>query len=152
MKKFFYGVFFIIIFSLIQYFYFSRFLFKAEIFSDIITFLSIIFGFYITSLAIFVTSNYVSGLYKIRDKEDTSVTLLHTLISNYRFGLILVLLSLFYFISAHFFLIPDQNNFIHLSDKILLPFLGIIIINFWYFYKMLDYLIKVVLQEAKSRV
>lgn len=155
MKKIIYIILFLIGGSLTQWYFFSNFKFNTEIFGNSITFLSIIFGFYITSLAIFVTSKYVSDLYKITDQQDKSVTLLHTLLNNYKFGLSITLSSLAYIIFAQFFIetsLPD-NNFLYLDkNKVFLPIMSILVINFYYCFIMLNDLIKVIIQEAKKRI
>lgn len=142
---------FIIGISLIQRRFFSMLPLNIQVLDNIVTFLSVVFGFYITSLAIFVTSRYVSNLYKITDKKNTSVTLLHTLLQNYKFGLTLVLLSLAYFIFVQFFVNPSELNPLQLSNFALTPLLGLLVVNFWYCYQMLTSLIKIILQEAKNK-
>ena len=57
--------------------------FKIEINKDfiisLITFYSIVLGFYMTSIAMIYGSNYAKSLSKIEDKKKTGQTLLHTL-------------------------------------------------------------------------
>jgi len=116
-----------------------------------ITFFSILFGFYITSLAIFVTSKYVSSLYKITDKNNPTKTLLNSLIQNYQTGLTVSLITITYFLCIIFI----KSN-ISLNEEIrlalwytyLVP--SLIIFNIFYSYKMLRDLIKIIIQEAKS--
>lgn len=115
---------------------------------NIITFLSILFGFYITSLAIFVTSHYVSSLYKVMDQNKKSQTLLHTLTGNYKFGLLVTLFSLIYFVWLEIFF---SGGVMTLGNKSHLPFLGFLAINFAYCFIMLGDLINIIIQEAKSR-
>jgi hypothetical protein len=130
------------------------FKFKTEIFGNVITFLSIEFGFYITTLAIFVTSKYVSDLYKITNGRDRSVTLLHALLNNYKFGFSITLSSLVYIIFAQFFIeySSSDSSYIYLENNLIfLPFMSILSINFYYCFVMLNDLIKVIIQEAKNR-
>ena len=82
------------VFIYIQINFLGSFLLSIEIISNIIIFLSIIFGFYITSLAIFATSNYMYDLYKIADANNKNLTLLHTLINKYKTGLKIILFSI----------------------------------------------------------
>lgn len=133
-----------------QYFLLSTYSLSNDVINNFIVFLSIIFGFYITSLAIFVTSKYVSNLYKITDKNNKSVTLLHTLINNYKLGLTLILLSIFYLLIFQFIFNQNDNDDVFLSNLWALPILGIFVINFWYSFKMLNDLIKIIIQEAKN--
>lgn len=139
-----------ILFCFAQYLFLGNYSLKNDIVNNFITFLSIIFGFYITSLAIFVTSRYVSSLYKITDRDNKSRTLLHALVNNYKIGLTLILLTIFYLISFQFVFNQHENDSVLLSNIWATPLLGVFIINFWYSYKMLKDLIQVILQEAKS--
>ena len=134
-----------------QYFVLSEVSFSLSIIGNIVTFLSILFGFYITSLAIFVTSRYVSTLYQVTDEENKSQTLLHTLTDNYQFGLLLTLLSLIYFITVQFFLYNPDNVMVSFGDLPLLPILGLLVLDFMYCYIMLTDLIKIIIQEGKGQ-
>lgn len=140
-----------VIFCILQYFLLGTYYIESNLINNIVTFFSIIFGFYITSLAIFVTSTYVSQLYKITDQNNKSVTLLHTLITQYKVGLILILISILYLLFIEFILSQTDNNKIILSNIYVLPFLWFVIINFFYSYRMLDTLIKIIIQEAKNK-
>ncbi len=125
--------------------------FNFSIIGDIITFLSVIFGFYVTSLAIFATSQFVSGLYKVTDKKNDSYTLLHTLINNYKFGLIVVLISLVYFILAGLFIKPDINDQVSLGYFATIPFIALLVLNFTFCFRMLNNLINIIIQEGKIK-
>jgi len=140
-----------VIFCILQYYLLGSYRIESNLISNIVTFLSIIFGFYITSLAIFVTSTYVSQLYKITDQNNKSVTLLHTLIEKYKAGLILILISILYLLVIQFMLSQADNNKIILSNIYVLPFLWVVIANFFYSYRMLVILIKIIIQEAKNK-
>lgn len=148
MKKIILSLVLFIVLSILQYNLLGNYTLKQDLISNFVTFLSIIFGFYITSLAIFVTSRYVSNLYKLTDKNYKSLTLLHILINNYKFGLIIILISIFYLLVIQF--IGFQNKVeLTMSNLLLWPFSGIVIFNFIYSYKMLSDLIKIIIQEAK---
>lgn len=136
--------------SLIQQYFFGYIQIKSDLISSIITFLSIIFGFYITSLSIFATSRYVSSLYKVDDSNNKNNTLLHTLFSNYKFGLITTLVSIVYFIIVQIRLGQSDVEIVYLSEKLLIPMFGIGINILWYSYKMLSDLITVILKESKN--
>jgi hypothetical protein len=139
----------IVVVSFLQYWFCRDWLVSYDFIGNIVTFLSIIFGFYITSLAIFATSRYVAGLYKVSDKNDKSATLLHTLIDNYKAGLIYILISIVYVLLVQ---LSNQTEHCSVSLKsyLLFPFLGVIAGNIVYGYDMLCHLINVILQEAKS--
>ncbi len=138
-----------IIISITQYIFFGIYYIKVELISNLITFLSIIFGFYITSLAIFATSKYVASLYKATDKNNKSLTLLHVLINNYRIGLIIILISIIYLLILQLVLTQISTNNIYLYNRIAIPLFWVVLVNFYYSYRMLSDLLKVVLQEAK---
>ena len=123
---------------------------KAEFLSSIITFFSIIFGFYITSLAIFATSRYVSNLYQKVDINNPSLTLLNILLKKYKRGLTLLFFSILYLLVLHFIINQTDENKVLLSNYLLLPFLSVLVINFFYSYSMLVMLIKIIIQEAKN--
>lgn len=134
-----------------QYFLMGNYNISNDLITNILTFFSIIFGFYITSLAIFVTSQYVSSLYKITNENNRTLTLLHTLVRNYKFGLTIILISIFYFLSLNFIINQVSAKSLLLSNVTTLPFLAILIFNFCYSYKMLADLINVIIQEAKHK-
>ncbi len=148
-NKYKYLVLFIILCA-IQYRYLKSFSLTSDFISNFITFLSIVFGFYITSLAIFVTSRYVANLYKFTDKNNKDVTLLHALVYNYKRGLTIILASILYFLVLELYFFNDSKTTIPLSNNFALPALGLFIINFMYSYKMLKDLINIILQEAKE--
>lgn len=150
MKKFFF-LFAVISFCITQHFLLAPFQIESDLVTNIITFLSVIFGFYITSLSIFVTSQYVSNLYKITDKENKTVTLLHTLINNYKVGLIVILVSIIYFLALNLLINQKEVGYIVLGDFKTTPVLALMIFNFYYSYKMLSDLTSIILQEAKSK-
>lgn len=150
-KKIIYSILFFLAIVFIQHYFLTNTKFNVVVFSDIITFLSIVFGFYITSLAIFVTSQYVSDLYKIVDKENQSLTLLHTLTNNYKFGLLLTLISLVYFIMIQFFVKTDASNEAVLGSASMLPALALLALNFIFCFIMLNDLVNIIIQEGKKR-
>lgn len=139
------------IITIIQNIYGHGLLIKTDIVSDLITFFSIIFGFYITSLAIFATSRYVAGLYKITDVNDKRRTLQQTLLSNYKKGLFFLFVSIVYLLCIQ--LIMNQpKSVLSFTNPWLFPFSGLITLNIIYGWLMLSDLINVVVQEGKSSV
>lgn len=140
----------IISWSIFFWSYFWGINIRNDILTSLTTFLSIIFGFYITSLAIFVTSKYVTKLYQIEDENDSSKTLLHTLVMNYRIGLVMIILSILYFLFLTLLVNQTKENFLILSDSIyLIGFFPVIALNFFYSFEMLWILLKIILQESK---
>lgn len=122
---------------------------STNLFSNIVTFLSILFGFYITSFSIFTTSRYVAKLYKIDDIEKKrSQSLMDTLIHEYKTGLIITLVSIIY--TLVLFPILGSREFILLnSNKYLIIFLPFMLLNFIYAFEMMSVLVKVIKQTAK---
>ena len=134
----------------IQYKFLSDYYLSNELVSNIIVFLSIIFGFYITSLAIFVTSKYVSDLYQTLDKDNPASTLLHTLVNKYKKGLNIALVTILYLFLVQFIYSGDLQG-VSFSSIWLLPFICLILFNFIYSYFMLKNLSMIIVQEAKRK-
>lgn len=130
--------------------YLKSVILTQDILTNLVTFLSILFGFYITSLAIFVTSRFVKSLYLITDEKNKSQTLLNRLLSNYKFGLIIALLSLSYFLLLSYFISSKNEVDVYLYTYITLPLSALILFNIIYSYFMLNDLIKIIIQEAKN--
>ena len=66
----------------------------TNLYSNLITFISILTGFQITSFAMLFSSSIVKGLYKIKDNENSYITLKHRLKNYYKFAFNLALLSI----------------------------------------------------------
>lgn len=132
---------------MIQYLFFKDVNFSESLLSSLISVLAIFFGFYIVSLSIFSTSNFVGNLYKEEqmDKKGHKTTVLHILLNYYKFGLLLNLTSIFYFLFLLFLKKYDINI-------IVLIYLGVplIIHNFIYSYASLNKLLKIITQEVKK--
>ncbi len=140
------------IWFLVQEFILNWYKIENVIFTNLITFLSIIFWFYITSLSIFMTSSYVSELYNIEDPEDNSQTLLHKLINNYKIWLFINMTTIIYLIIVNMVMSQWDNDYLMLwSDKALYGFIWIFLINIYYSYKMLSVLLQVIIQEWKRK-
>lgn len=141
-------VFIFILAVVLQYKFLQDQTFTPNVINTIVTFLSVLFGFYITSLAIFVTSQYVRELYKTTDKNHKERTLLHTLLSNYKFGLVVNLFSIIYFIVLGLFF--GNGDTFRMGDKPYILIIALLAVNFLYHYLMLSDLIKIIVQESKS--
>ena len=133
----------VVIGILIQYKLFGSYKLDSNVISDTITFFSIAFGFYITSLSIFATSKYICVLHKKQDPDNPSLTLLNHLINNYKFGLILVLATICYLILIQFYITQIKTSAINLNNFITLPIGVVFIANIICFYIMLHDLIRV---------
>ena len=76
-------------------FYFLKLNYSDTFYTNIITYLSISFGFIITSLSILYNSSFIKNLYKNSDCESNTLTVLHRLGRYYKiniyFSIILIL-------------------------------------------------------------
>lgn len=149
--------FILVVWVLVAYYYLQKLFvdlkIKNDILNSLITFFSILFWFYITSLSIFVTSKYVSELYNIDDKDNPSQTLLHKLLFNYKIGLILILFTILYLLLLTVLLNQWSSDFLIIwEQKILFIFIGLILWNIWYSYKMLWTTFQIIVQESKSNI
>ena len=133
------------IISTILSFFGSNIWLNTELISDLIVFISVAFGFFATSLAIFATSSYSGKLYDIEDQKSGG-TLLHVLVNKYRTGLFACLLSIVYLIVLEIFL---DGNKIQLSNLLVSPVLGTLFVNLYYAYRLVEIVSKFVIQEAK---
>jgi hypothetical protein len=134
-----------------QYYFLSEFSVGVETISNIVTFLSIIFGFYITSFSIFTTSKFVSSLYDFNDPENIEQTMLHTVIFKYKAGLLIALFSIFYFI-AIIFVVEKNEGSLPLNEIYSYPIFSIFLLNFIYAYLMFSILVDIIRQEAKHNI
>lgn len=124
----------------------------SETLSNITIFLSIAFGFYITSLSIFVASKFITSLHKYESKKNPGITLMYELLGRYKEGLILNLFSIVIFILLSFIIDQSQLRRIEFFEPISFLILPLLVGNVIYFYILLRDLINVVIQEAKFNV
>lgn len=76
---------------------------KPELYSDLITFISILIGFQITSFSMIFTSNVVKNFYTIKDIENKYITLKHRLKNYYKFTFNLALISIVFIFALSMF-------------------------------------------------
>jgi hypothetical protein len=74
---------------------------KTDFISALLSVFSIIFGFYITSFAVFATSKFLSKLYKLESAKDNRKTLLDELLEQFNFAAYFLLVSIIYLIIAY---------------------------------------------------
>lgn len=148
MHKIFILFLYIVSFSL-QYSFPQLFLFNMEFLNSLISVLSIFFGFYIVGLSIFVVSKFVNTLYlkEVKNRKGFKTTNLHILLNSYKYGLILNLLSILYFLFLIF--VTSNQNLISSSFYFSYFTIPLMFQNFLYSYKSLIQLIKIVIQNAK---
>jgi hypothetical protein len=132
---------------LIQFIFFKDIVFSENLLSSLISVLAIFFGFYVISLSIFSMSKFVGSLYEteVKDKNGYNTTILHILLGYYKFGLLLNLISILYFI----FLLFLKGYSVNIGVYFYLA-LPLIVHNFIYSYMSLDKLIKIIIQELKN--
>lgn len=88
-------------------FFLAKFDYGTQFYSSAITFLSITFGFVITSISILFNSKYVKSYYKIKDSEDKNITLLHRLTRYYKLQIYFTLILILFYI---FLSVLAENN------------------------------------------
>jgi hypothetical protein len=132
---------------LIQFIFFKDIVFSENLLSSLISVLAIFFGFYVISLSIFSMSKFVGSLYEteVKDKNGYKTTILHILLGYYKFGLLLNLISILYFI----FLLFLKGYSVNIGVYFYLA-LPLIVHNFIYSYMSLNKLIKIIIQELKN--
>lgn len=133
-----------------QYYFLGKWYLNDAVITNLIVFLSIIFGFYITSFSIFSTSDFVKSLYKRVNSKNKKETLLHSLLNEYKNGLLLILFTIVYLLTIEVILAQFENNRLHFKEWFLLILLPLVSLDIWYSFKLIKHLINVVIQEAKT--
>lgn len=141
----------IIISFFVQYKFLNVLKLNIDFLTNLVTFLSIVFGFYITSFSIFSTSTFVNSLYNIEDENNKTQTLLHSLIKQYKTGLVANFTSILYCLLLIFIIGQKELSFLYL-DNYLTYFLPLMFLfNFFYGFKMISSLVKIITQESKLK-
>lgn len=109
----------------------------------LLTAFALLFTFYITSFSVYAQSEYLSKLYQITDKNDTSKTLLDTLLLELKQAVCVLYFSIIYLV---IFLIFINEYF---AMYLACPLWFVLSINFYLTYCMIDRYIDVVRQSAK---
>jgi hypothetical protein len=136
----------------IQQCFFYKLSISTDLISNLIVFLSIVFGFCATSLAIFSTSRYMHVLYETEDSFDSSKTLLHTLVGRYKAGLTFALITVLYLLILQFraeSFISASPTVVSLSDPFSFFIVSAVVVNFYFGFSLMSILSKVVIQEGK---
>ncbi len=79
-------------------FYFLKLDYNDTFYTNTITYLSVSFGFIVTSLSILYNSTYIKGLYKNKDYESSTLTVLHRLGRYYKISIYYSVFLILYFI------------------------------------------------------
>lgn len=141
---------YIIIFFLVSSFFlqcYFDFVIEKRFISSLLIVLSMFFGFYITSFAVFATSKYLSKLYQIENETDNRKTLLDDLLEIYSWPSYFLLSSIVYLI---FLYILIENNFSKLLCYFSYLLWGVIALNIFYIFKTIRIFIKITRQSAKE--
>lgn len=125
-------------------------------FGSIITFLSIVSGFTITSLSIIATSNFSTNLYKIEDPTDNSKTLLHTLVNKIIVSISTTTLIIFLILLYPFLKKADYTIAFYKTEISIIRFLGsmiwiLTVFSLVYYLKLINVFAKFVIQGAKKQ-
>lgn len=102
-------------------FYFFKLDYNDVFYSNVITYLSISFGFIITSLSILYNSEYIKQLYKNKDYESNTLTVLHRLGRYYKINIYYSIFLILHFIILN--QITQKYTFIQNMEFINLPLL-----------------------------
>lgn len=119
---------------------------NIDFISVILTVFSIIFGFYITSFAVFSTSKYLSKLYKIEKKDDNRKTLLDVLLEEFSLATYFLLTSIIYLVLIYIFI---ENNYEYLITIFPHFIWGVIFLNIFYVFRTISIFIQTTRQSAK---
>lgn len=140
--------------GIIQFLFLTEFSITGELITNLIVFLSILFGFCATSLAIFTTSRYVKDLAKVIDSNTPTQSLLDTLVGRYKKGLFFALGTVLYLILVQFsienLITSATGSGISLSSYFSYLIIPSIILNFYYGFMLLQTLSRIVIQEGKG--
>lgn len=133
----------------VQYLFFRNHEINKELISNAITFLSLIFGFYASGIAIIGSSNFAKVLAKKKNSENTSETLLHTLVKSYKSGILICMASIAYFFILS--LVSDDMNQLKLSDPLSYIAIFLLSFNIYYGIKHVDMTANIVIKEASFK-
>lgn len=109
--------------------------------SNSITFISIVFGFTITSLSILYSSDYAQNLYHQDDSEDSSISKLHRLANYYKTSINSSLFTVLFLLIQTLFDFNFDNIFI-------IPLMGL---NVFIFYLIFNLFIKLFVQNKQKK-
>lgn len=142
-KKLFFGFIFLVLSVIVQHRF--KISLSQELINGLLTTLSIFFGFYMTSFAVFATSKYLNKLYKKQDPEDNRKTLLDDLIGEFSFAVKVLLVSMVYLIFLNLCFVNKWGY----SESINSLLWGILLSNFLLSLNTISIFIKVTNQSAK---
>lgn len=103
---------FIIVILFLFFSYKIKFKLNSEVISNLITLLSLLFGFLLTSLSIMITSNKIRALHRYSDPENNNITHLHRLANYYRDCVYLIVCTIIYLLAIQIFNFTEQFSFL----------------------------------------
>ena len=126
----------------------------------LLTIFSIFFSFYFGSFVFFASSKYSVTLYKVQDRDDSGMTLLHTLMSLFESRTRYLFYTIIYIIFLYIMLINEDHYVIlYLKDYLkgtaifISPFnflWGIIIFNIFYIMSSVSIFIKIIIKSIEE--
>jgi hypothetical protein len=119
---------------------FGKYEIPLSIYSDLITFLSILVGFQVAAFAMLFSSPTVKALYEIKDAENKYITLKHRLKNYYEFAFSLSLISILLIFMLEIF----NLNILWINRAVIL---SIITSNIFIHYRTMRFLYKVFIKD-----
>jgi hypothetical protein len=131
--------------------YFSSIEISESLMQNFITFLSITFGFYMTSLSVLYSSKFIKKLHKEVDTKIKTQTKLHTLTAYFRNSATWSILSIIVLFTYSLFF-KSVNNYIQIEPIFEAPLIGILSINFLYLFLLLKVFLNGLEEEANHQI
>jgi hypothetical protein len=131
--------------------YFSSIEISESLMQNFITFLSITFGFYMTSLSVLYSSKFIKKLHKEVDTKIKTQTKLHTLTAYFRNRATWSILSIIVLFTYSLFF-KSVNNYIQIEPIFEAPLIGILSINFLYLFLLLKVFLNGLEEEANHQI
>lgn len=130
-------------------FYFLPVEITESLMQNFITFLSITFGFYMTSLSVLYSSKFIKKLHSEVDNKIKTQTKLHTLTAYFRNSAIWSIISIIVlFIYSLFFKAVD--NYIQIDPIFEALLISILSINFLYLFLLLKVFLNGLMEEVNE--
>lgn len=130
-------------------FYFLPVEITESLMQNFITFLSITFGFYMTSLSVLYSSKFIKKLHSEVDNKIKTQTKLHTLTAYFRNSAIWSIISIIVlFIYSLFFKAVD--NYIQIEPIFEALLISILSINFLYLFLLLKVFLNGLMEEVNE--
>lgn len=130
-------------------FFFLSIEITESLMQNFITFLSITFGFYMTSLSVLYSSKFIKKLHNEIDNKIRTQTKLHTLISYFKNSAIWSIISIIILFTYSLFF-KSVNDCIQMDPIFESLLIGILSINFLYLFLLLKVFLNGLEEEANS--